>query len=327
MKKLFFLLLVIPAFAFAQEGKTYITHTVAPKETLYSLGRQFNIHPKEIAAYNNLDFNQGLTIGQVIKIPKKGAPSPKIPPPAVVKEEIKPAEEKKTRPDVKAKGEALYHKVQKKETLYSISMQHGKVPIADIKKWNNLSSDALNEGMNLIVGYKQNPKLPETKEEVAVEPEKTEPVLVKEKSAEEVVKPKEESIIVPPVVKEEKPVVKEEPAPVKEKPVSASKNSAGGYFKSKYNSSDKRKEESGTGSVFKSTSGWEDGKYYCLHNNATAGSVIKITNNATQKSIYAKVLDVIPDLKQNSKIVVLVSNAAADELGAGENNFECSITY
>ncbi|MFZ1528692.1 MAG: LysM peptidoglycan-binding domain-containing protein [Ferruginibacter sp.] len=324
MKKLFFLLLLFPAFAFAQEGKTYITHTVAPKETLYSLGRQFNIHPKEIAAYNNLDFNQGLTIGQVIKIPAKGTPAPNIPPPVLVKEEVKPVAEKKATPVVSGKGEPLYHKVQKKETLYSISVQHGKVPIADIKKWNNLGSDGVKEGTNLIVGYKQTA---ETKPEPVAEVKKAEPPVVKEKAVEEVVKAKEDTRAAVPVVKEEKPVVKLDPPVVKETPVPASKNPGGGFFKSKYNSSDKRAEETGTGSVFKSTSGWEDGKYYCLHNNATAGSIIKITNHATQKTIYAKVLDVIPDLKQNSKIAVLVSNAAADELGAGENNFECTITY
>ncbi len=86
-------------------------------------------------------------------------------------------------------------------------------------------------------------------------------------------------------------------------------------------------EESGTAAIFKSTSGWQDGKYYCLHNTATAGSIIKITNKANQRSVYAKVLDVIPDLKQNTGILIRLSNAAADELGAGENNFEALLNY
>jgi hypothetical protein len=87
------------------------------------------------------------------------------------------------------------------------------------------------------------------------------------------------------------------------------------------------KEENGTAGVFKSTSGWEDGKYYCLHNTAPSGSIIKITNKNTQKTIYAKVLDVIPDLKQNTGILVRISNAGADELGAGETNFETIVNY
>ena len=79
--------------------------------------------------------------------------------------------------------------------------------------------------------------------------------------------------------------------------------------------------------IFKTTSGWQDGKYYCFHNTALPGTIIKITNNANGKSIYAKVLDAIPDIKQNSGLLLRVSNSAAEELGAGENKFDCSITY
>ena len=97
--------------------------------------------------------------------------------------------------------------------------------------------------------------------------------------------------------------------------------------KSQFNEQASVKEETGTAAVFKSTSGWEDGKYYCLHNTAPAGSIVKITNKNTQRSVYAKVLDVIPDLKQNAGILIRLSNAAADELGAGENNFDAILNY
>ena len=68
-------------------------------------------------------------------------------------------------------------------------------------------------------------------------------------------------------------------------------------------------------------------KYYCFNNNAVAGTVVKITNIATGKSVYAKVLDVIPDIKQNEGLSVILSNAAANELGAGENNFSCILSF
>ena len=47
----------------------YLDHNVAPKEGLYSIGRLYNVHPKFIAAYNRIDLNKGLNIGQVIHIP------------------------------------------------------------------------------------------------------------------------------------------------------------------------------------------------------------------------------------------------------------------
>src|SRR5438045_984986 len=47
----------------------YISHKLEAKENYYSIGRMFNVAPKEIAPYNNLNFEKGLNLGQVIKIP------------------------------------------------------------------------------------------------------------------------------------------------------------------------------------------------------------------------------------------------------------------
>src|SRR4051794_18233810 len=47
----------------------YITHTVAPKENFYSVGRLYNQNAKLIASFNELVMEKGLTIGQRIKIP------------------------------------------------------------------------------------------------------------------------------------------------------------------------------------------------------------------------------------------------------------------
>ena len=78
MKKLFFLFLIAPFFAAAQnkllqvEGVApllYITHKVAPKENYYSIGRIYNASPKDIAPFNKLQLEKGLSLGQTIKIP------------------------------------------------------------------------------------------------------------------------------------------------------------------------------------------------------------------------------------------------------------------
>ncbi|MEO8821110.1 MAG: hypothetical protein ABI374_09730, partial [Ginsengibacter sp.] len=103
-----------------------------------------------------------------------------------------------------------------------------------------------------------------------------------------------------------------------------------GYFKNLYEQQTANQapiDKSGSGAVFKSTSGWQDGKYYCFCNDAAAGTVLKITNNATGKSVYAKVLDVIPDISQNEGLITVVSNAAADALGAGDSKFDCIVSF
>src|SRR5882757_1147284 len=143
MKKLFYLLMLLPFFAAAQK---VITHTVGPKESLSSIGRLYNINGRELANYNKIDYNKGLTIGQVLKIPAKAGETAPVTAPPVVKppvvKETAPAKEKekpvtKTVVAVKDNSIPIYHTVAKKETLYHISTLYNKVSVADIKKWNN----------------------------------------------------------------------------------------------------------------------------------------------------------------------------------------------
>jgi len=346
MKRLLIVLFSLPLFALAQnkplvvEGvapNLYITHTVAPKENYYSIGRIYNISPKEVAPFNNLVLENGLSLGQSVKIPlsasnfiqsgNAGADEVLIP---------------------------LYHTVDGKESLYRVSVNYNKLPVATLKQWNNLKADAVSNGTKLIVGYLKvkkdlSPLANMAKTKPADNPVKAtenpdKGVVVKETSPGE---PARETL---PVAKDP---VKEKPAPVavtektakepvtdmavkKEEPAkkistpTGRKNFNGGLFKSDYEKQTQDKDiagETGEAAVFKSSSGWEDGKYYCLHNTSSPGTIVKITNTSTGKTIYAKVLDIIPDIKQNTGLVVRVSNAAAEELGAGDTKFGCSLSY
>ena len=294
------------------------THTVAAKESFYSIGRMYNVHPRELATYNNIPFEKGLSVGQVIKIPGAGkaAPMPDVPkaPTDVVKTETVKATPVKTesaKPVKTAGSGPVYHTVAPKEGLYSISKKYN-ASIADLKKWNNLSGDGLTIGANLIVGYGGSTAAAEESIVTRPVPEIKEPVVKKQEPVEEVaVAPK-------PSAKEPVREVVTERGP-------ASFN--GGYFKAMYNQQKNGEQDKGEAGIFKSSSGWDDGKYYCLHNSAPAGSFVKITNTANNKSVYAKVLDLIPDLKQNSNVVVRISNAAASELGVSNGNFDCSLSY
>jgi rare lipoprotein A (peptidoglycan hydrolase) len=201
-----------------------------------------------------------------------------------------------------------------------------------MKKWNHLQSDVVSNGTKLIVGY-----LKVLKDQPDQTPQVTPPKTVVTDNT------------VPPVLEKKKEKIKEEPkkvieevkknTPVEPKDVQETVNKPaaghtvdfkGGSFRNLYNEQARNKKaenESGVAAVFKTTSGWQDGKYYCFHNAAAPGTIIKITNSVNGKSVYAKVLDAIPDIKQNSGLLLRVSNAAAEELGAGENKFDCSITY
>ena len=301
-----FIFFLFPLFLNAQT-----THTVAAKESLFSIGRLYKVHPRELAAYNNIPFETGLTLGQVLKIPTKTSMAPvTTPPPETVPARAEITKPASVKENATKTSSPIYHTVAKKEGLYGISKKYN-TSIADIKKWNNLNSEALNEGMNLIVGYgnaasSSTPNAPivEKKQEIVNTPE--------------------------PVIKTVKKEIEQSKPPMKDIVKKGNADFNGGYFKDFYNRQMTGKhttEDKGIAGIFKSTSGWDDGKYYCLHNAAPAGSYIRIINNATKKSVYAKVLDLIPDLNQNTGIVIRISNAAAAELGAGTADFECTLNF
>ncbi len=51
------------------ENGYYLDHKVTAKENFYSIGRLYNVSPKEIAALNKLDMSKGLDLAQMIRIP------------------------------------------------------------------------------------------------------------------------------------------------------------------------------------------------------------------------------------------------------------------
>ena len=245
----------MPLFAVAQKSKEIKPvkmHTVGPKESLSSIGRMYEVNGRVLANYNNIEYEKGINIGQVLKIPPKGTTLDQVPIPTRSVSEILKKEE-------------------------------------------------------------ANPQVPTVKEE-------TKPVEKTEK---------EKPVITETVKKEPEKKTKEPERTEPAKTDVSGKSIKGGAFRSLYesqNGNGSTVNEEGSLGVFKSTSGWNDGKYYCLYNNAVPGTVIKVSTPAG-KFVYAKVLDLVPDLKQNNGLLILISNAAADELGVGENNTNCSISY
>src|ERR1700712_2471482 len=122
MKRILFLLIGLPFFAAAQEKllivegtspSLYINHTVVAKENFYSIGRLYNVSPKEIAPFNKISMEKGLNAGQVLKIPLNKSNF--------------------SQSNAKASDEILvpvYHTVAEKEGLYRIGINNNKVPVA-----------------------------------------------------------------------------------------------------------------------------------------------------------------------------------------------------
>jgi LysM repeat protein len=319
-------------FLFAQQnnleikgtGKDiYIEHNVAPKESFYSIGRMYNVNPKELASFNHLKLTSGLNIGESLKIP--------------LDKNNFLQEGKATNAETLI---PVYHTVATGETLYRLGVNYNKVPLASLKKWNHLQSDAVSVGVPMVVGYlkvdRAQSALANAKPNVA-----NEVAVAAPKEEKPAAKTPEVPVQNAPVTRDPEPAKAEKSEPAVSTPeepkttvttvnTKSNINFSGGYFKNLFTQQSANKSstaDAGSAGIFKSTSGWQDGKYYCFYNDALPGVVLKVTNSATGKTVYAKVLDAIPDIRQNSGLVLVISNAAAEELGVTDNKFDCLLTY
>jgi len=138
---LFALFLVNSYAAHAQkeveiDGIKYIQHTVAKNETVFSLCQKYKVTQKEL-----LQANPGLSAvlqnGTVLKIPV-GKVVPKT-----VKEEPKIQAQSQTE-------EYYYHKVAKRQTIFSIAKQYG-ISANDLIRYNTELTNGLQEGQVLKI--------------------------------------------------------------------------------------------------------------------------------------------------------------------------------
>lgn len=284
-----------------EKSQLYILHKVAPKESLFSLGRLFGISHKDIATANKLGANEGLKVGQQLRIPLN-----------------------KTNflQTAKKNGyEPVYHTIAKGDNLYKLSRQYNNVKEDQLKKWNKLSKNVVKPGQEIIVGYvKVNiVKADETDAPVATVPAQTNDTIKSSVAVSETGDAK------PPAPGNHS----QEGNQTEEIYVFTGGNeNAEGVFAAQFavsNASAQPKTITGMAATFKSTSGWNDRKYYILINDIAAGTIVKV--NANNKTIYAKVLESLPALKDNKQLLCRLSNAAASALGIADQKFNVELFY
>ncbi|OYW20704.1 MAG: hypothetical protein B7Z54_00335, partial [Sphingobacteriales bacterium 12-47-4] len=178
--------------------------------------------------------------------------------------------------------------------------------------------DNIAAGQYLVIGYLISDEWKKYKPEVvANQPE-----------VKELVKPAEpEMALEKPVVETPKTVVSE-PVKVEPKPVQSVSQKSGseGYFKPFYDQQIKlqpvSKQQTLNASIFKTLSGWQDGKFYLLMDNVLPGTIVKLSNPENGKVVYAKVLGEMAGIKLNQGLDIRISNAAASVLEIPEANTE-----
>ncbi|MDP4261916.1 MAG: LysM peptidoglycan-binding domain-containing protein [Bacteroidota bacterium] len=357
MKKLFAVLLVSVAIVHVAAGQLlikksgkglYLDHTVMAKEGLFSIGRIYNVHPRFIASYNNIDFDKGLNIGQVLHIPLTD-----------------------TNFSQKKKGKIpVYYQAGAKENLQKVSNINNKVLIKNLRDWNKFYKDTVPAGTKLIVGYlvadektiavvlknsekKEGPikETPDKQPVVDTNSLKSRSVTKNETKKDDPKKIKDNKSITKNEQANNKPSLKTEPAPEKHVVKNESKKdesgkkdtvatrqvvtpnmSGQGYFKSFFDQQVKAfpvsKTETVTSGIFKMVSNQQDAKYYLLVDDVPSGTIVRIINPENNKTVYAKVLGEMSNTRSARGLNIRISNTAALALGISDTDkFIVTVNY
>lgn len=281
-----------------QNGKKVILHKLQSRESYYSLGRQYNLKPKDIIDFNA---NKSLKAGDVVKIPTNMpfAGSTTTPVASNPTPSTKPPVNGGTTVTSQA-TEYIEYKVGAKETLFAISKRFG-VTVDAIKQANNLADNALKEGQLI--------KIPNTSvEAAAADPGVARKVISNEElnnaSGETGQRSANNEVTI-----DEKPeeTPKEDSTPANRYGI-------------------KQVTASGIGIWMDDLNG-ESGKMLALHNAAPVGTVIKITNPMTNRTTYAKVVGKFNETSENKDAIIVISKSVASLIGVIDRRFQVNISY
>lgn len=241
-------------------NKYYVQHQMEAKETIYALSRRYNVAVADIKAANPGIDIKDISIGQVLLVPA----------PTYIERTTSSA-------GVKSGG---VHKVEPKETLYSLSRQYN-VSVDKLKKANpDLQEKGLQIGMELII-----PGIATEAKTVAKKPNKP----AKEKN----------ETLQTAALKNETPVLAvSEPAPKKASaPVELPKS----------NGKIEKISENGIAELAAAKPDGPD--FYAYHKTAPIGTIIQVQNLDNGQTAYVRVIGAMNNATSATTLVQLSSKA------------------
>lgn len=267
-------------------------HKVAPKETLYSISRTYQVSTEDIKKWNNLSDN-ALAVGQELIIRK--SPGTQRPQPILHEQPQQ----------LSRKGA---HAVEQGETLFSIARQY-EVSVDQLKEWNQLAGNELKIGQVLYVAQPEQ-RMASTAPEVK-EAQKPKPVQ------------REETQVVNSTPTPTPPVKNN--TPVKATPPAGSGQSAESIRISESLKSGDEIVEAGVAELIEGTDG--NRKYLALHRTAPLGTILKVRNEMNNREVFVRVMGKLPDTAMTDKLIIKISKSAYDRLGAIDPRFRVEVTY
>lgn len=341
-------------------------YTVKPKDNLNLIAGKFGTSVDEIKQANGLNSNN-LQIGQVLKIPVKqtentSSSSVSSQNNRPVTSPVPPRETETQEPVIRHYKAKISHKVKSGETLGGIAEKYD-TSVEAIKKLNKLSSTKLKIGQLLKVEVKRTetirPKRTVTEQPVQVIVNNP----VGTRSSETVADTGIEHIVAPgetiyAIARKynlttyqiqtannltsnelkvgQKLIIKGAAVNNTANPVTASntnneeeeletmKDPRLKQPASKFGLT--RFDEKGT-AVWISDPDLDPTKMLVLHRTAPVGTIIRITNPMTNRSAFAKVVGKFTENETTKDVIIVITKAVADAVGALDKRFFCNINY
>lgn len=323
-------------------GRKYILHKVIAKETFTSISRRYSVSISELMKANpGVD---PLKTGQIINVPSLVATDNSNASAAPGKTSISenttsnavatPSGSKNS-----SSSSALHknHIVRAGENLFRIATLYG-MKVEELKTLNQLSSNKLAVGQKL---------------KVTVRPaSESAPVLTTGNPSDKGVQPDEKNESAAPSVKPAPPVTPSAPIKTEDRNAVKPQDTAADNRKTDTHVSELPKVYTNPGTSRSSVvekdpktglevekvtevgvatwiedSELNQNKYYALHRTAKPGTIIKITNRMNNNAVFVKVVGVLPETGDNENIIVKVTQAAAQRIGALDKKFTAELSY
>lgn len=314
-------------------GQTFIVHLVGDKETLFGLSKRYGVTVNRILEFNPTA-DGGIEAGQLLKVPY-------VP---------------KGRTQT---SEGTVHKVQPKETLFSISRMYN-VSVDDIKSWNNLKDNALSVGQDILIkkgsGTSTTPVTTSKPSEVKMthtvaqgetlysisrmynvpvdkikewngitgnELKLSQVIYVQQPMFNQQSQSQTKPVVTStPVVTSNTPLATNNSTP----PTTNSNPTAGQPVKiSESVLGTDEVHELGLAELIEGTEG--NRKYLALHRTAKTGSILKVRNETNNREVFVRVAGQLPNTTANDKLVIKISKSAFDRLGGVDQKFRVEVTY
>jgi LysM repeat protein len=267
-----------------KSGKVFVLHKVEAKETLFAISRKYQLPVNDIKLHNP-DISGGIAIGQIIKIPYSGKPMI-----ASVASETN------------ATNSEITHKVEPKETLFSISRKY-KISVEQLSKANPEIEKGLKVGQTLQIPTAKTENLKNSNIAATKEPVKEEKLSTK-KEAEKTIEPKPEENL-------------------EEQEVEASVRKTKSAMTQPPSSSYKKISENGYADLMPNPP--DNLKYLAYHKSAPIGTIIQVRNEDNNQKIFVRVIGKISNA--NDKALLKITPKAFERLGAKEDKVQISISY